>query len=60
VVDDEKLISSVEPSLKENAFLLVQLPLGKEVNSLAPQEGFNLVAHKYSKDREFFLLRKVK
>lgn len=57
VVDDEKLAAAVEPSLKENGFVLIQVPVGKLTTMEHPT--FSIVAHKISKDKEFVLLRKV-
>lgn len=57
VVDDEKLVAQVGDSVKERSFVLVQVPTGSPVVKV-PTE-FSLVAHKLSKDKELYLLRKV-
>lgn len=57
VVDDERLVAQVEASVKERAFVLVHVPVGTP--AVKAPAGFSLVAHKISKDKEMFLLRKV-
>jgi fatty acid synthase len=58
VVDDETLLPAVADSLKEMSFVLVQLPMDKATKVSHPT--LELVAHKVSKDRQFFLLKKVR
>jgi len=57
VTDEEKLIQVASTSIKGTGFVLLHLPFGNITSVIS--EELNLVAHKVSKDREFFLLRKV-
>ncbi|CAL8122739.1 unnamed protein product [Orchesella dallaii] len=56
VVDDIKLVEQVEPSVKERSFVLVQVAVGQPPIKVPSQ--FSLVAHKTSKDKDLYLLRK--
>jgi fatty acid synthase len=57
VVDDMALVETVEASLKENAFILLQTRPGTKV--LVENQTLRLVALKLSKEKQFHLFRKV-